>query len=270
MSWSGLSCSVEGCYDPTWHRNLARGRYSLREAMMGILNRLFGRKRSRALTGIQPPQLPESPEAWGARLQGEGDYRGLAAVFDSSDYAPVPDKWKREQIAARILVDAGPAAVEAIVAELAAGSAGCVDLARSLARIGDPRGVAPLKAMLDRDDFAGRDDSEIRHFVGRYPELHGAVEEASCAACGTARPVTQLQVYLVDGTRAGRRLWFCRGACWERRARVLSPGVGTDCPFYSAGMCRAGNGDALCSLGAGTYASDCAVYAVNRGGLHSQ
>jgi hypothetical protein len=65
--------------------------------------------------------------------------------------------------------------------------------------------------------------------------------------------------------RGGGDTYFCKDTCWKKRGRVLAHGIGTDCSFYSEGMCTAGDGDTLCSLGSGSYKSSCYVYAMHKG-----
>jgi hypothetical protein len=238
---------------------------------MGILDRLFGKKK---VEPAQPPigQSPDasraaakprteradSPELWAQELKEKKDYRALAAIYNSQDYSPGFHPWQKRGIANRILREAGAEAVDAIMEELETDGVGSMDLAALLADIGDPKAVPLLKKKLDRGDFpAGTSEFFIRKFVKQHPKLHGTVEKVKCALCGKSRAVTRM--------RGSGDTYFCKDTCWKNRGRVLPHGIGTDCPFYSEGMCTAGDGDSLCSLGVGSYQSSCYVYAMYRG-----
>ena len=201
----------------------------------------------------------ESPQEWAQRLKGKKDYRAFAAVNNSKDYSDQFQKWKKRDIANDILRKAGSDAVDAILKELATDGVGSSDLADLLVNIGDSKAVPLLKKKLDRGDFkAYGSQYRVQEFINKYPELHGTTETVKCALCGKSRPVTEMRG-LADGT------YFCTDTCWEKRGKVLQHGIGTDCPFYSEGMCTAGDGNNLCSLQSGSYLTSCYVYSMYRG-----
>jgi hypothetical protein len=241
---------------------------------MGMFERLFGKKKAVEAEPAPPPAAPspdvsraaaepptpppDTPELWAQALKQQKDYRALAAINNSQDYSKGFNKWRKRDLANRILREAGAEAVDAILAELDTDGVGGIDLATLLVDIGDPKAVPLLKRKLDRGDFSAYGSQyRIRDFVGEHPELHGAVETVECALCGKSRPVADM--------RGGGDTYFCTDTCWPKRGRVLAHGTGTDCPFYAEGMCTAGEGDSLCSLGSGSYASSCYVYAMHKG-----
>jgi ankyrin repeat protein len=202
--------------------------------------------------------ISESPETWAERLKAKKDFRALAAINNSKDYSPAFQKFKKRDIANQILMDAGAEAVDAIMQELDTEGVGSYDLAKLLVRIGDPKAVPILKKKLDRGLFSCYNPSNIERFIKEHQDLIGEVEMVTCALCGKTRPVTETQLFYDEGRQVKR---FCKDTCWQKRGRVLKSGIGTDCPFYSEGMCTAGGGDSLCSLKAGSYFS-CHVYAI--------
>lgn len=202
--------------------------------------------------------ISESPEIWAERLRAKKDFRPLAAINNSKDYNPAFQKFKKRDIANQILIDAGTEAVDAIIQELNTEGVGSYDLANLLVRIGDPKSVPILKKKLDRGIFSSYNPSNIEHFIKEHQNLIGDVEMVTCALCGKTRPVTETQLFYNEGRQVKR---FCKDTCWQKRGRVLKSGIGTACPFYSEGMCTAGNGDSLCSLKAGSYFS-CHVYGI--------
>jgi ankyrin repeat protein len=206
--------------------------------------------------------IAESPEVWAERLKARRDYRALAAINNSQDYSPAFKKFKKRDLANRILREAGVDAVDAIMEELDTEGVGSVDLANLLVSIGDLKAVPLLKKKLDRGLFdSWGSKSTIKWFVEKHQDLVGEVEIVTCALCGRTRPVTETQLIYEDG-KVKR---FCKDTCWGKRGRVLKSGIGTDCPFYSEGICTAGNGDSLCSLKVGSYESSCHVYAMFKG-----
>ena len=133
---------------------------------------------------------------------------------------------------------------------------GQADLADVLVNIGDSKAVPMLKKMLDRGCFNAYSTKHfVEGFVNRHPELHGAVEEAACSLCQKVRPVTELRRVLPS-------YFFCKDTCWDKRGRLIgSTWRGAlNCPFYSEGMCKVGEGQNTCSLGLGTYDTECYVY----------
>ena len=218
---------------------------------MGTFSKLFGKKKT-------PAPIEKTPEEWAQGLLEIKDYQGLASIFNSVNYENSFKKFKKSEIAFLLLLKAKSEAVEGLLAELSSDGVGRHEIAKLLVSIGDPKSVPALKKGLDRGDFAGYDDSKIRRFVDQYPEKHGTVENNTCALCGKIRPVSELEWYREDE----QRKWFCIDECWAQRGKVLKSGIGTDCPLYSAGMCKAGNGDNLCSLMKGNYKHDCHVYAM--------
>jgi hypothetical protein len=203
-------------------------------------------------------------ETWAARLKSRRDYRALAAVFSSKDYSEEFEPWKKRELAKRILLQAGSEAVTAILQELETGGVGRDDLAQMLVTIGDPRAVPLLEREMDRGEFTARAGLEesVRHFVEQYPHLHEPEEIVQCAICAERRPVTETRFCYGDDRTVYR---FCRDACWGRRGEILGSKLGEGCPFYSRGMCTAGDGDHLCSLRTGSYATSCAVYEMQAG-----
>jgi len=228
---------------------------------MSFWKKLFG-NRPQPVAGQDQlvQEMTDSPESWAQRLMEKKDYRALAAVNNSEDYSEGFQKWEKRDIANRILMKAGAEAVDAIMEELATDGVGSIDLAGLLVDIGDPKAVPLLKRKLDRGDFSAHGSQHrIREFVTRHPELHGTVETVECALCGKRRLVTAMH--------GAGDTYFCVDTCWKKRGRVLHHGTGTDCPFYSEGMCTAGDGDLLCSLQSGSYESSCHVYAIHTGTL---
>jgi hypothetical protein len=160
-----------------------------------------------------------------------------------------------------VLKEAGVEAVDAFLEELATDGVGSSDLADLLVYIGDKKAVPLLKKKFDRGDFKpyGGTQSDVKNFVEKYPDLYGEVETVKCALCGKTGPVTSMR-----GVAGGK--FFCLDTCWGNRGRVLPHGIGTDCPYYSEGMCKAGDGDNLCSLWSGSYKISCIVYSMKRQG----
>jgi ankyrin repeat protein len=204
-------------------------------------------------------EISESPELWARKLKVKKDYHALAAINNSQDFSPQFQKWRKRDLANRILRDAGAEAVDAIMQELDTEGVGSYDLASLLVKIGDTRAVPLLKRKLDRGLFDSNAKSRIQWFIKKHQDLVGEVELVKCVLCGKVRPVTETQYIFDEGGKAKR---FCSDTCWQKRGRVLKSGIGTDCPFYSEGICKAGDGDSLCSLQTGSYVSSCHVYAM--------
>lgn len=203
---------------------------------------------------------------WAQKLKAKKDYRALAAINKSQEYGPAFQLARKRELANGILREAGAEAVDAIMEELDTDGVGSIDLANLLVEIGDTKAVPLLKKKLDRGDFSSYSSQiYIRRFVEKHPDLIGEVEMVRCALCGKTRPVTETR-YVVVSYEEGRQVKrFCADTCWQKRGRVLKSGIGTDCPFYSEGMCTAGDGDYLCNLQAGSYKSSCHVYAMHKG-----
>ena len=201
---------------------------------------------------------------WALNLKEKKDYRALAAMNNNQDYSEEFQIWDKQSIANRILEKAGSEAVDAIIAELATGVVSDSKLAELLVDIGDPKAVPLLKKMLDRGTFSatGGLNDHIQTFIEKHPDLIGKVEMTTCALCGKTRPTSEMEGYQEE---EGQEKWFCMDTCWSNRGRVLKSGIGTDCPFYSEGMCKAGEGVSLCSLQAGSYATSCYVYGMYAG-----
>ena len=200
--------------------------------------------------------MSETPEAWAQRLKEKEDYRSLAAVFNSQDYSKEFALFRKQKLAKRILEDAGAEAVDSIMGELSTEGVGRADLADILVSIGDPKAVPMLKKMLDRGCFdAFSTKYFVESFVSKHPELQVAVEEVACSLCHKVRPVKELRRVLPS-------YLFCKDTCWDKRRRLIGSTwrVALNCPFYSEGMCKVGEGANTCSLGLGTYDTKCYVY----------
>jgi hypothetical protein len=194
------------------------------------------------------------PELLVNELLNKKDYRGLAAMYNSTDYED-GNRYKKRNYAYKILIEVGSEAVDDILKELELNGVGKNDLAELLYFIGDTRAVPLLKKMLDRGAFCGYDttESRVRGFVERYPELWGEIEKVTCPICGTVRPASEM--------KPCEDKYFCEG-CWSKRGRVLKSGYGTGCPNYHEGVCIIrGSDTGLCSLGPGKYyATECFAY----------
>jgi len=198
----------------------------------------------------------ESPEEWAQILKEEKDYRSLAAINNSQDYRKEFQKFRKRDIANRILREVGTDAVNSILEELATEDVGRADLANLLVDIGDPKAVPLMKKSFDRGKFnAYGSRKRIRDFVQKHPDLHEDEETGKCALCEKTRKVTEM--------RSFRDVSFCKETCWNKRGLVVGDGIGKDCPFYSEGMCKAGEGSSLCSLQAGHYSTACYVYGMH-------
>ena len=112
--------------------------------------------------------------------------------------------------------------------------------ARRLAEIGHPMAVPALKALLDRGELGCPPNSDVERFVKKHPEMVGPSERVTCYMCSANKSITETRAY------GDKR--FCTTTCWPKRGRVLETGKGQGCPFFSEGMCDAGDGDAICSL----------------------
>ena len=200
---------------------------------------------------------------WAESLLEKEDYKSLAAINNSQDYSASSLKWKKRDYANKLLLKAGPEAVDGIIEELNLKGVGQSDLADILVKIGDKRAVPHLKRWLDRGVFKpyGFTDSTVREFVEQYPELHEEEETAICAVCGAVKPISEMKI--CEGQR------ICPGDCWSKRGRVVKSGSGTECPHYKDGICIIrGEDTGLCSLGHGhgfDYRNDCFVYKMNPG-----
>jgi len=240
---------------------------------MGILGRLFGRREETPAPPVpepaaaappapEPPAEPPQEEAdlaqtWADELLAKKDYRTLVAINSSHDYSPL--RFRKRDVANRMLREAGAEAVDALLEELAADDVGKADLANVLVEIGDPRAVPLLKKFFDRGDFKayGLTQSMVSEFVGAHPDLAGETESVACALCGAVRAVTETRYFLEDGGRT----YFCADTCWDRRGSVLrSAGTATGCRFFSEGMCGAVEGGNLCSFNGDSFVTGCYVY----------
>jgi len=198
----------------------------------------------------------------GSEVENKERHRALAAINNSQDYSPA-FKWNQKRdLANKILRDAGAEAVDAIMQELDTEGGGSYYLAELLVRIGDPKAIPILKKKLDRGLFSSWGGHvNIERFVNEHQDLTGEVEKVRCALCGKTRPVTETKL-IYDERRQVKR--FCKDSCWQKRGRILKSGMGIDCPYYSEGICTAGNGDSLCSLKTGSYLTSCNVYSIYR------
>lgn len=255
---------------------------------MGIFDWLFGRKKvaepesTPASTTRRPDvsrltpkpkkEASDTPELWAQKLKDKKDYHALAAYLCSyhshpsgSGYSRSVDLWNaKNDCALKVLREAGAEAVDAMLSEMESGEDKEYDVAEILVEIGNPKAVPLLKKLNDRGEWSAYGGvTGLKEFLDKYPQYQGDVEKVRCAICGKVRPVTE--------TKQCEDKWFCEELCWSKRGRVIKAGTGTDCPFYSEGMCTAGDGDFLCSLQSGSYESSCHVYAMHRGtvGLRS-
>lgn len=204
-----------------------------------------------------------SPAAWAQKLEARKDYRGLAEAFnrsrkysDSSIWGERSSIWsERMDHARKVLRSAGAAAVEDMLAEFS--DSNNVRLAEELFYIGDERAAPALKKMLDRGAFDAYGlRAGVEQFISKYAQAAGEVEQIACALCQKTTPITEARSYF----DRGEEKWFCKSTCWSKRGKVVKSGFGYPCPFYNEGMCLAGEGDNLCSLEIGYYATDCHVY----------
>jgi hypothetical protein len=208
----------------------------------------------------------ELAKRWAEKLQSTKDYRALAAYLCAYHcHSDSPLGFKRSAAlwnamkgyAQDILLKAGAEAVDAMIAEMEKGENKDYDVAKILVSIGDPRAVPLLKRLDDRDEWrAFYSHGDITTFVNKYPQYHGEVEKLSCPICGKIRSVTE--------TKPCGDQRFCEDSCWSKRGRVIKHGIGSSCPYYTEGVCRAGGRDTgLCSLQEGTYRTSCHVYAMH-------
>jgi len=128
------------------------------------------------------------------------------------------------------------------------------DLAGILIGLNCVAAVPYIKKDFDRQEFSAYNADHIERFLERHKDLWPQADKARCLVCGKEAPVTSM--------KGGGDNWFCPGSCWEQRAKLLSKGIGRDCPLYHEGFCTAGDGQAFCSLLQGSYRSDCHVYAI--------
>ena len=209
----------------------------------------------------------EAAKRWADRLKNNKDYRTLAAYLctyhcdpSGSGYERSNDLWNaKNRYALSALREVGTEAIDAMLSELDTGEHKNNRVADVLMEIGDPKAVPVLKKLLDRgewDSTAGQND-RTREFVNKYPQYQGEVEKVACAICRKIRPVTETEQ--CDDKR------FCVGYCWSKRGRVIEHGIGMDCPFYSEGICTAGDSDLPCCLYSGSYKDSCEVYAMHKG-----
>lgn len=91
------------------------------------------------------------------------------------------------------------------------------------------------------------------HASGAAPQ---SAQRVTCALCNKQITVAEARVY---HDRPSDK-WFCVAECWPKRGKVIKTGIGYDCPFFSEGMCRVGKSSNLCTLGSGSYWTDCHVY----------
>jgi hypothetical protein len=249
---------------------------------MGILSRLFGRTEEKppavpdraetapAEEAVQPepesepvPEPVDPAQLWAEELEARDDYRTLAAVNNSQDYSQEFMKNRKRAAANRILMEAGSKAVDGILEELATDGVGSSDLAEVLVAIGDPKAVPLLKTFFDRGEFKayGSAQGKVKEFIEAHPDSAGETETLECAVCHRVRPVTEMRYFIDDGTKK----FFCLDGCWDRRGSVLvSAGTATGCPFFSSGMCSAGEGGQVCSFRGASYQTGCFVYSMQR------
>lgn len=245
--------------------------------MMGILDKLFGKNANasaaQAAAGpspvvaapVEPPPeaapaepAPDPAQVWAEELLAAGDYRGLAAINNSTDYSD-NSKWNKRDIANQMLIAVGTDAVEGILEELATEGVGKSDLASILVTIGDARAVPLLKKLYDRGEFAayGLTQQRVGNFLDAHPEVPVEAEMVICAVCGAERPTSETRYYIDQGTKK----YFCTESCWPKRGRVVSDaGTATRCKFFSEGMCSAGEGGNLCSYRGDMFEIECFVY----------
>ncbi len=130
------------------------------------------------------------------------------------------------------------------------------DMAALLAELDCAEAVPDIKKDFDRKEFSAYDTRYIEGYLNRHKDLWPQDEKVRCTVCQKEAPVTSMKGY--------GDIWFCPGSCWAQRARLLSKGIGKDCPLYNEGFCRAGDGQSFCSLAHGSYASDCHVFAMQK------
>ncbi len=128
------------------------------------------------------------------------------------------------------------------------------DLAGMLIALDCVAAVPDIKKDFDRKAFSAYNADHIERFLNRHKDLWPQGEAVCCIACKKEAPVNEM--------KGGGDNWFCPGSCWDQRAKLLSKGIGKDCPLYNEGFCRAGSGESFCSLVRGSYGSDCHVYAI--------
>jgi len=126
--------------------------------------------------------------------------------------------------------------------------------ATMLVSLQDTSAIPLLKKYLDRGEFDAYDKRFIFEFVKDHPEVSTSEEKKNCIICHAELPITNMK-------GVGDK-WFCADKCWEKRGTVLPTGIGTDCPLFHEGLCSAGDGESLCSLMQGHYATDCHVYRI--------
>jgi hypothetical protein len=188
---------------------------------------------------------------WASVMRVTKNYAALASVFNRCSDFDDSNAWnKRMDLAKEILRNAGPPAVDAIIAELEKHHD--THLALILCSIGDPRAVRILRKQLALGRYSGWPADDIRRFVALHPIPQENIEVV-CAVCGQRRAPDKARSYMDED----REKWFCAQGCWSKRGTVVKTGVGYDCPRFSQGLCNVdGN---VCSLQKGTYA-DCVVY----------
>lgn len=131
-----------------------------------------------------------------------------------------------------------------------------IDLANILVGLDCAAAVPDIKKDLDRKAFAGYDTRFIENFVDRHKDLWSQAEKVRCLVCKKEAAIGEM--------KGSGDTWFCPDPCWGQRGKLLSKGIGKDCPLYLDGFCRAGDGQAFCSLAVGHYLNDCHVYAIHK------
>lgn len=130
------------------------------------------------------------------------------------------------------------------------------DMAALLMELDCAEAVPDIKKDFDRKAFSAYDTRYIERFLDRHKDRWPQGEKVRCIVCKKEAPVASM--------KGSGDNWFCPGSCWDQRAKLLSKGIGKDCPLYNEGFCKAGDGQSFCSLVQGSYRSDCHVYAIQR------
>jgi hypothetical protein len=130
------------------------------------------------------------------------------------------------------------------------------DMAALLMELDCAEAVPDIKKDFDRKEFSAYDTRYIERFLDRHQDLWPQGEKVGCIVCKKEAPVNEM--------KGSGDNWFCPGPCWDQRAKLLSKGIGKDCPLYNEGFCKAGDGQSFCSLVQGSYGSDCHVFAIQR------